>query len=110
MPICNCDYCGNEYRWSWVEAFLKFGFNDGEGQVETWQVEDMLVKAGYTVIIEEWGLHNIVITSIKKDGIEQIPYDNPQYRFGYDDPRAFFPKAIVELLDIALPDEEDDCA
>ncbi|MES9970297.1 MAG: hypothetical protein ABW092_09700 [Candidatus Thiodiazotropha sp.] len=104
MPISECDCCGGDYRWSWTEAFEKFGFMDGDGQVETWQVESVLTEAGYEVAVEEWGLHNTVIGSIKKDGVEQIPYDNPDYSFGYGEPRDYFPKEIVKLLDQKLPD------
>lgn len=102
MPVCECDTCGSEYHWRWEEAFDKFGFNDGNGQVETWQVEVVLTQAGYTTTVEGWGIHNTVITSIKKNGKELIPYDNPAYRFGYDDPRIFFSEELVELLDREL--------
>ena len=37
---------------------------------------------------------------------ELIPYDNPSYRFGYDDPRRYFPAELVALLDEALPPTE----
>lgn len=36
-------------------------------------------------------MHNTVIVSIKKNGKELIPYDNPNYTFAYDDPRGFPP-------------------
>jgi hypothetical protein len=106
MAQTTCDTCGGTLHWDWTEAFAKFGFGDGDGQVETWQVEAVLAEAGYTVKVEEWGLHNTVITSIKKDDAELIPYDNPAYRFGYDDPRRYFPAEIVTLLDEALPPTE----
>ncbi len=102
MPITECENCGGHYDWLWEEAFDKFGFNDGDGQIETWQVENVLVQAGYEVEVEGWGLHNTVITSIKKDGVEKIPYDNSDYAFGYDDPRQYFPADIITLLDKAL--------
>jgi len=76
------------------------------GQVDTWQVEAVLAEAGYTVTIEEWGCHNTVITSIKINGVELVPYDNPNYTFGYDDPRAYFPAELVDLLDEKLPPSE----
>mgnify|MGYP000102369262 FL=1 len=98
-----CERCGGPLYWDWTEAFAKFGFGDGDGQGETWQVEDALTEAGYAVTVEQWGLHNTVITSIKGDEAELIPYDNPSYRFGYDDPRAFFPEALVKLLDGKFP-------
>lgn len=103
MVITTCDNCGGTLHWDWSEAFAKFGFGDGDGQVETWQVESVLVEAGYEVKVEDWGSHNTVITSIKKDGEEQIPYDNPDYTFGYDDPRDFFPDELVTFLGKKLP-------
>ena len=103
MATSECNACGGTLHWDWTEAFAKFGFGDGDGQIETGQVEDVLTEAGYTVTVEGWGLHNTVITSILKDGIEQIPYANADYRFGYDDPRTFFPADLVRLLDEALP-------
>ena len=107
MVTTECECCGGILHWDWTEAFAKFGFNDGDGQVETWQVEAVLSDAGYLVKIEEWGIHNTVITSIKKHDVELIPYDNPAYTFGYDDPRAFFPDHLVSLLDEELPPSGD---
>lgn len=52
--------------------------------------------------VGDWGFHNRVITSIKKDEKELIPYDRPDYKFGYSDPRDFFPEAIVRVLDEML--------
>ena len=102
MPITECDCCGGDFEWFWTEAFEKFGFNEGDGQVETWQVEHELVEAGYDVIVECWGMHNDVIISIKKDGKELIPHNNPNITFGYDDPRTYLPEDIVRLLDEEL--------
>ncbi len=103
MAKSTCDTCGGSLAWSWTEAFDEFGFNDGDGSVETWQVEDVLIQAEYAVTVNGWGLHNTVIASIKSDGVEQIPYGDPTIRFGYDDPRAYLPAKIVNLLDNALP-------
>lgn len=103
MPISDCDHCGGDYHWKWEEAFEKFGFMDGDGQVETWNVEAVLAEAGYEVTVEGWGMHNTVITSIKKDGKELIPRDDPNVTFGYDDPRDYLPEDIVSLLDRELP-------
>jgi hypothetical protein len=103
MTKTTCDNCGGTLHWDWTEAFAKFGFNDGDGQVETWQVEAVLSEAGYETTVEGWGMHNTVIISIRKDGAEQIPYDNPDYTFGYSNPRKFFPDELVSLLDGKLP-------
>lgn len=103
MVSTTCLSCGGTLHWDWTESFAKFGFNDGDGQIETWQVEDVLIASGYEVMVDQWGCHNTLITSIKKDGEELIPFANPRYRFGYDDPRHFFPDEIVALLDRKLP-------
>ncbi len=87
MPKSICRTCNNAtLDWSWTEAFDKFGFNDGDGQVMTEHVADILRFAGYTVLVEPWGFHNVTIASIKLGGVEQIPFDH--ITFGYDEIRA----------------------
>ncbi|MFI0416189.1 MAG: hypothetical protein ACH255_18855 [Candidatus Thiodiazotropha sp.] len=103
MVCSTCLSCGGTLHWDWAEAFAKFGFNDGDAQIETWRVEDVLIEAGYEVTVDNWGPHNTLITSIRKDGIELIPFDNPDYTFGYDDPREYLPGELVRLLDEILP-------
>lgn len=103
MPVTTCDTCGGDYYWNWKEAFDKFGFNDGDSQVETWQVEAVLSEAGYECTLDDWGFHNTVIVSIKKDGKELIPQDDNNVTFGYDCPRTYLPEDIVALLDMELP-------
>lgn len=56
MPVTTCETCGGDYHWQWEEAFDKFGFNDGDGQVETWQVADVLSKAGYECDVQGSGV------------------------------------------------------
>ena len=104
MPTTECDTCGGQYNWSWTEAFDKFGFNDGDGQIETWQVESVLTEAGYAVEVEEWGLHNILISSIKLNGEEIMFPKNKDIEFGYDDPRDYLPAELIQLLDEKCPD------
>lgn len=104
MPIEKCRVCGGAYQWSWTEAFDKFGFGDGDGQIETHQVQEMLEAAGYAVNADTWGWHNHVINSIKQDDAELIPDDDPTVTVGYDDPRTYLPDKIVDLLDEKLPD------
>lgn len=103
MPRSKCDNCGGPYDWVWEDAFDKFGFGDGNGQVETATVAHVLTQAGYAVEHEYWGLHNDIISSIKKNGVEQIP---ETAGVGYDDPRKYLPAAIVTLLDERLPVKE----
>ncbi|MEO1660103.1 MAG: hypothetical protein AAFR51_03885 [Pseudomonadota bacterium] len=109
MPISECDTCGGQYSWRWEEAFHKFGFNDGDGQVETYQVEHVLTLAGYVVEVRQWGFHNTVIISIKDNsGCEFIDVSSSDYTLGYDDPRTYLPKKIVRLLDKNLPEKDAD--
>ncbi len=104
MPVTTCENCGGLYLWSWREAFDKFGFGDGDGQVETYQVEAVLRQAGFDVETQQWGMHNTVITSIRRDGKELIGYDKPGVEIGYDDPREYLPEDIIDLLDRKLPE------
>lgn len=102
MPRNTCQTCFHDYDWTWEEAFDKFGFNDGDGQVMTGTVVDVLEDAGYEVITFG-GIHNEFITSITKDGVEQIPESTD---LGYEDPRYYLPKEIIDLLDTKLPETE----
>ena len=101
MPITPCSNCGSDYHWLWEEAFDKFGFNDGDGQVETDTVIAALAEAGYVAEAHPWGWHNVVIHSIKdRDGRELIP---ATITLGYDHPRGYLPRAVIDVLDAALP-------
>lgn len=99
MTVTTCNNCGGSYEWHWEDAFDKFGFNDGEGQIETWTVGHILELAGYTVEIVGWGLHNSVIHSLKLADEEFIPEEDSEHVFGYDNPRNYLPKEIIKLLD-----------
>ena len=100
MPRSICARCGGKLRWRWEEAFDKFGFGDGDGQVMTDDVALVLQAAGYVVSVSPWGLKNITIYSIKRDGTELIP---EHANVGYGDPRQYLPKHLVRLLDRKLP-------
>lgn len=102
MSITHCPTCCHETVWSWTEAFDKFGFEDGDGIVMTEHVADALRKAGYTVTSEPWGIHNITIVSIQRNGTELIPEDT---NHGYDDPLDYLPKDIIALLNEAFPED-----
>jgi hypothetical protein len=107
MPVSKCINCHcHTFSWIWEEAFDKFGFSDGDGQNETGQVEGVLADAGYAVKMDAWGLHNEVIVSIKKDGQELIPFDDPEIAFGYTDARDYLPAEIIALLDEKFPEDE----
>jgi len=101
MQHLKCDICGNSYHWS--EAFSKFGFNDGDGDIKTPHIAEALEFAGYYVKYSRWSPHNTLIYSIKKDGIEYMPRDNPEFRIGYDDPCEYLPMEIVDLLNTEFP-------
>ena len=101
MSISMCPTCHHEHTWSWEEAFEKFGFEDGDGLVVTEHVAEALRKDGYTVTVSAWGCHNIIIGSIKREGVELIPED---IKLGYDEPRTYLPKTIIELLVAAFPE------
>jgi len=99
-----CEGCGARHDWSWEEAFDKFGFGDGDGLVMTDTVANVIRQAGYLVTTQKWGLHNVIITSIKLGRIEQIPKGK---RLGYDDPRDYLPAGIIALLDEHIRNEEE---
>jgi hypothetical protein len=99
MPTEYCESCNATHRWEWEEAFDKFGFNDGDGLVMTYYILEILENAGYETDYDKWGLHNVVITSIKKDGKVLMSRDNEAYVVGYDDPRGYLPEEIINLLD-----------
>ena len=50
--------------WTWEEAFDKFGFNDGDGLVMTYEVADFIGELGYEVEANGWGMHNTIITKL----------------------------------------------
>ena len=102
MSITHCPTCCQETTWYWTDAFDKFGFEDGDGIVMTKHVAETLTKAGYTVATQTWSIHNVIITSIKRDGIELIPENA---NLGYDGPLDYLPKDIIALLNDAYPDD-----
>jgi len=101
MQHLQCRHCGNKYNWR--EAFSKFGFDDGEGEIKTPHIAEVLEFAGYYVKYSKWLMHNELIYSIKKDGIEFMPIKTPEYKIGYDDPLDYLPTDILELLEEQFP-------
>jgi hypothetical protein len=100
MPNTRCANCGGAYAWRWEEAFDKFGFGGGDGQVMTDMVAQVLREAGYTVETHPWGMHNVVIDSIKRNRRDLIPAGA---NCGYGDPRKYLPTSLLRLLDEKLP-------
>jgi len=92
----SCPFCGHLHRWSWEEAFDKFGFDDGDGLVMTESVAEALRAHGYVATTFHWGFHNVIITAIARDGVSVIPEGTIG---GYDDPRDYLPDDVVALLD-----------
>lgn len=101
MTDRECPCCGNSYHWH--HAFAKFGYNDGDGKVETLEVASILEEAGYEVRYSRWSPHNTIIHSIVKDGIEYMPLDDPKTFIGFDDPATYLPLEIQILLDDKIP-------
>lgn len=90
----------HEDHWDWTESFDKFGFGDGDGQVETHKVVAVLEELGCRVSVGNSGLHNAVIVSIHRDGVELISND---VNTGYDNPRVYLPGELIDALDRVLP-------
>lgn len=101
MTDMKCKHCGNSYHWH--HAFAKFGYDDGDGKIQTPYIASILEEAGYTVQYSHWSLHNTIISSIAKDGIEYMPLGNPRIFIGYDDPATYLPLDIQILLDDRIP-------
>lgn len=98
MPLHTCALCGGPQPWKWEDAFLSYGFDEGEHS-ETHAVASTLVANGYTTEIATYA-DNDFIESIVKDDVEQISaHDWP----GEMDPRQFLPADLIALLDKAFP-------
>ncbi len=104
MPESSCTTCGAPVLWTWEDAFDKFGYGDGDGLVMTEYVALTLEHAGFDVRTSRWGLHNTIINSIERNGVELIPHE--RIKLGYADPRDYLPEDIVKLLDARLSDGE----
>ncbi|MCU7829162.1 MAG: hypothetical protein KZQ85_08865 [Candidatus Thiodiazotropha sp. (ex Myrtea sp. 'scaly one' KF741663)] len=101
MTSWKCPTCGNRYDWH--HAFAKFGYDDGDGAVETPRIARILEDAGYAVATARFGPHNTIITSIRKNGIEYMPVLDPHICIGYDDPATYLPQEIQNLLNHNVP-------
>ena len=82
----------------WSHAFDKFGYCDGDGNIETSLVAQILVDHGYQVCYSRWSPHNTIIYSIEKKGLEYMPIGSVKFEIGYDDPRAYLPREIITIL------------
>jgi hypothetical protein len=89
-------------HWIWEDAFDKFGFGDGDGINFTDKVIDVLENMGYAVEADNWGIHNYMIFQIKDQSGNDIIPDSA--KVGYDNPRVYLPKDIIDRLDKEFPD------
>ncbi|MBT3011750.1 MAG: hypothetical protein KME41_08505 [Candidatus Thiodiazotropha sp. (ex Lucina pensylvanica)] len=103
MTRWKCPTCGNRYHWH--HAFAKFGYDDGDGDIQTPEIASILEDDGYNVTYASYGPHNTIITSIRKDRTEYMPLSDPQILIGYDDPTTYLPQHIQNLLNDKLPPE-----
>jgi len=109
--------------WSWEDAFSKWGFDDGDGPNFSEEVANVIRSAGYKVECDVWGCHNYMIMDIWDANDNHVfgnvdSSDTHAWRLrgeegglptvGYDEPRDFLPKELIELLDQALPDDNDE--
>ena len=88
-----------EFVLPWEDAFDKFGFGDGAYGGITFDIADVLEDNGYDVNVSNYGFHNAVIFSIKHNGQELMPVDDPEVTIGYSDPRTYLPQEIQILLE-----------
>ena len=55
-------------HWEITDAFLKFGFDDGDGPNFTDEVAAAIEAAGpYRCLTQTWGLHNYQIEAIEQE-------------------------------------------
>ena len=104
-------------EWEWQEAFHKFGFHDGDEWVGTSLVAQYLEELGYDVDYEGWGMHNITIIKLAKDGKSLLPHydaegnyiegnsETEKIKYGYDEPETYLPADLVKKLNEHFDDE-----
>ena len=104
--------------WEWEDAFSKFGFNDGDGWNGTYLVSDFILTLGYETSCDNWGIHNYLITDIRKDGKSilfkedadgslnaWLPHIHVQGTLGYVNPSMYLPEELVEELNTHFNDD-----
>jgi len=90
-----------EIYWEWEEAFDKFGFDDGNGWNGTDIVADFIQIFGYETKRQQWGLHNYFITDLLvRCGPIQISIIPEKVEVGYDNPRDWLPRRLIEDLEM----------
>ena len=84
---------------NWMDAFHKFGFDDGEeykGQTES--IANFLEKRGYTPHIVEAGGHNTYISAVM-EGEKGIAYPKGGKMFPSMPTRRDFDSELLKVLD-----------
>ena len=98
--------------WEWEDAFSKFGFNDGDGWNGTYLVSDFIDTLGYQTSCDNWGIHNYLITDIRKDGKSILFKEDAngsldawlphlahiKEPLGYAEPSSYLPKEMLDEL------------
>ncbi len=84
--------------WDWSDAFYKFGFQDGNGEIHTPRIAAVLAEAGHFARYAKWGGHKVVIFMMRKGGECYLPT-----RAAYENPRDYLPQEVINLLDAAFP-------
>lgn len=82
-------------EWAWEEAFLRYGFNDGEDARYSDLVINFLVMKDYEVQHID-GCHNHYIEEVKKG--RKVLFRDREYECG-DQVRSAMAPALVSLLD-----------
>ena len=87
--------CGGQIHLNlcdWTECFMKWGQNDGDGNIYTYDVAEFLESKGWTVGVDSWGLHNTVIHVLID------PSRNCVYRIWSGDESVNYDKSAEEIL------------
>ena len=87
-------------KWTWEEAFQKFGFGDGDAEVHTGLIEHVLEEMGYDYTDVD-GIHNPYIVEVSKDG---KTWETDSYAEN-DGIRDSLPKDVIKRLDQDFPED-----
>jgi len=102
-----CEGCA--FEPTALDAFNKWGNNNGASCHISHDVVEVIEALGYTVLEEGWGMHNPYVIKKISNGL-QIVYPMKGYQIGGYDiryPLSVLPPDIIEALmeaEVALPD------
>jgi len=99
-----CAVCDEYVRINtcdWEECFSKWGQDDGDGNIYTWELMDYFASQGWQAFDGQWGLHNTVITSLINAGDETVYliWSGDDSVNAEESPRDFLPASMVRELD-----------